>query len=107
MKFNRLACLQENGEMRSLIDVFMHKTRRQRLGELKIPEMQVSAKLRSSNRTIFVNKRHTDEKNGKIHAARPATVLYRHASEKIVLLLDCNRSRAVSSIVLTALERLF
>ena len=36
--------------------------------------MQVLAMLQSSNRTIFVHKRHAAEKNEEIHAARQATV---------------------------------
>ena len=36
--------------------------------EFNIPEMQVLAMLQSNKRTIFLNKRHAAEKNGKIHA---------------------------------------
>ena len=69
--------------------------------QLKIPEMQVSARLKSSNRTIFVNKFHTAEKNGNFHAARPIKVLYRRASEKIVLLLDCSLAETCISGILS------
>ena len=43
MKFHKLACSQENGEVRSMIDVFIHKLIGEDLSELKIPEMHVSA----------------------------------------------------------------
>ena len=68
--------------------------------------MQVSAKLRSSNRTIFLNKRHAAEKNGKIHAARPPTVLYRRASEKIVVLLDFSFAETCISGILSSQKSL-
>ena len=68
--------------------------------------MQVSAKLLSSNRTIFLNKPHTAEKNGKIRAARPAMVLYRRASEKIVLLLDCSFTETCISRILSSQKSL-
>ena len=53
MKFNGLACSQENRETRSMIDIFIHKLTSEDLNEVKIPEMQVSTKLQSSNRAIF------------------------------------------------------
>ena len=37
MKFNELACTQENGEVRSVIDMFIHKLIGEDLSELKIP----------------------------------------------------------------------
>ena len=103
MKFNGLACSQENGETRSMIDVCLCiKLGDKNFSELKIPGMQVSAKLQSSNRTIFLNKCHTAEKNGKIHAARPPTVFHRCASEKIVLLLDCSLAESCISGILSS-----
>ena len=100
MKFNGLACSQENGETRLMC--LCIKPGDKNVCELKIPEMQVSAKLQSSNRMIFLNKCHAAEKNGKIHAARPPTVFHRRASEIIVLLLDCSFAESCISRILSS-----